>query len=292
MREILDPLIAERAPWLHAGRGWRVPARVVLELLLGYPRTLRVAAEIRDLPPAEIFDRMAALLARDVRVNGLARVPRSGPALIVANHPTGIADGIILWSVLRALRPDLYFFANADILRVLPQMGAMVAPVEWRPEKRSRAKARVTLGWAQDAIAAGRLGVIFPSGRLAKREGLALHERPWLASAATLARRHALPVVPVNIRARNSTLFYLFDAIHPTLRDITLFHETLNKARQSFVVSVGNPVAPGTLPEDDVAATEALREMTLALSGRAAPALSLIENTAALRRIAPRRVAP
>jgi hypothetical protein len=32
--------------------------------------------------------------------------------------------------------------------------------------------------------------------------------------------------------------------------------------------------------------------MTLALSGRAAPALSLIENTAALRRLAPRRVAP
>ena len=161
------------------------------------------------------------------------------------------------------------------------------------PKKLSHQKeAGTTLARAQEAIGAGRLGVIFPSGRLARREGLKLHERPWLASAATLARRHALPVVPVNIGARNSALFYLFDAIHPTLRDITLFHETLNKARQSFVVTVGTPVAPGTLPEDDVAATEALRAMTLALSGRAAPALSLIENTAALRPLAPRRVAP
>lgn len=286
MRELLDPLIAERAPWLHAGGALGGTARALLEPLLGYRETVRVAAEVRHLPPAEIFDRMADRLARDVRTSGLGRVPRTGPALIVANHPTGIADGIVLWSVLREVRRDLYFFANADILRVLPQMAELIAPVEWRRERRSRAKTRATLGWAQGAITAGRLGVIFPSGRLARRQGLKLHERPWLASAATLARRHRLPIVPINIRARNSALFYLFDALHPTLRDITLFHETLNKARQSFVISVGAPVAPGTLPEDDVAATEALRDMTLALSGRSAPAVSLIESTSTLRRIA------
>ncbi len=286
MRELLDPLIAERAPWLHAGGALGGAARALLEPLLSYRETVRVAAEVRHLPPAEVFDRMADRLARDVRTSGLGRVPRTGPALIVANHPTGIADGIVLWSVLREVRRDLYFFANADILRVLPQMAELIAPVEWRRERRSRAKARATLGWAQGAITAGRLGVIFPSGRLARRQGLKLHERPWLASAATLARRHRLPIVPINIRARNSALFYLFDALHPTLRDITLFHETLNKARQSFVISVGAPVAPGTLPEDDVAATEALRDMTLALSGRSAPAVSLIESTSTLRRIA------
>ena len=48
-----------------------------------------------------------------------------------------------------------------------------------------------------------------------------------------------LPVIPVNIRARNSALFYLFDFIHPTLRDITLFHETLNKHRQPYRITVG-----------------------------------------------------
>ena len=60
-----------------------------------------------------------------------------------------------------------------------------------------------------------------------------------MSSTAMLARKFDLPVVPIHIRARNSALFYLFDAIHPTLRDITLFHETLNKARQPFRIRVG-----------------------------------------------------
>jgi putative hemolysin len=99
---------------------------------------------------------------------------------------------------------------------------------------------------------AGRLGVIFPSGRLAKRVGLRLHERPWMSSAAALARKFDLPVIPVHIRARNSALYYLFDAIHPTLRDITLFHETLNKASQPYLVTIGAPIAAADLPRDPV----------------------------------------
>ncbi len=103
------------------------------------------------------------------------------------------------------------------------------------------------MNYTRTAIESGRLGVIFPAGRLAKRRGLRLFERPWMTSAAMIARKYDLPVIPVNIRARNSVLFYLFDLMHPTLRDITLFHETLNKARQPFRVSIGAPIQPDTL---------------------------------------------
>ena len=112
-------------------------------------------------------------------------------------------------------RPDSYFFANHDILRVLPQMEGMIAPVEWRKEKRSHAKTRQTMAYTSKAVKEGRLGVIFPSGRLAKRRGLRLYERPWMSSPVTLARKFGLPVIPLRMEARNSALFYLFDAIHP-----------------------------------------------------------------------------
>ena len=75
----------------------------------------------------------------------------------------------------------------------------------------------------------------FRPGRLAKRRWWSLHERPWMASGAMMARRFNLPVVPLHITARNSALFYLFDRIHPTLRDITLFHEVLNKTHGSGI---------------------------------------------------------
>ena len=162
----------------------------------------------------------------------------------MCNHPTGIADGIILHHLIAPLRPDLFVYANSDILRILPQMESMIIPVEWREEKRTRAKTRETMELTRTAIEAGRLGIIFPSGRLAKRRGLRLFERPWMPSAAMIARKFDLPVIPVNIRARNSILFYLFDLMHPTLRDITLFHETLNKDRQPYRVAIGAPILP------------------------------------------------
>jgi len=199
--------------------------------------------------------------------------------MMVANHPTGIADGIMLYHALAGRRPDLFFYANSDILRVLPQMSGMIAPVEWREEKRSHARTRETMAYTRQALDAGRLGIMFPAGRLAKRRWLRLHERPWMASAAMIARKFDVPVIPVNLQARNSALFYLFDLIHASLRDITLFHETLNKATQPYRITVGAPIAPKSLPAQSQAGIAVLRRATLALGGREGPTVSLVQAT-------------
>lgn len=279
MKDRIDPLIAERAPWLFRPRPGTQLVRRALNRALSYNKTLRIAEELRDAPSLEIMERMGELLARDVEVTGLSNIPRQGPAMVVANHPTGIADGIILQHLLRSVRDDAYFFANRDILRVMPQMEDFIAPVEWREEQRTHGKTRETMAFTRKAVMAERMGVIFPAGRLAKRRGLRLYERPWMASAAMLARRFELPVIPVHIRARNSILFYLFDLMHPTLRDITLFHETLNKATQPYRVTVGEPISPKALPANSEEGIEMLRRATLALGGEDAPTVSLVRAT-------------
>lgn len=279
MRERIDPLVAERAAWLFADAAPARLARRMLDRMLGYDRTLELGRALQDRSAAQIMSQVADLIAREVTVTGLNHVPENGPALVVANHPTGIADGVMLWHILAARRPDAFFYANSDILRVLPQMADVIAPVEWRRDKRSHGKTRETMAYTRLAFEAGRMGVIFPSGRLAKRRGLNLHERPWIASAAMIARKFDLPVIPVHIRARNSALFYLFDLVHPSLRDITLFHETLNKARQPYRLTVGRPIAARDLPANSQAAIEELRHRTLRLGGPHAPSVSLAEMT-------------
>ncbi len=268
MKEIVDQLIDERAPWLRDDSPSVRAARILLNLLLQYRRTVDIAETLRPMPGPDILAALAQRIARHVEVDGLENLPASGPAIVVSNHPTGIADGIVLYGALAVRRPDLFIFANADALRVLPQLSELIAPVEWRPERRTHKQNRQTLAYAQTAFEAGRLAVIFPSGRLAKRRWLSLHERPWMASAAMLARKYALPVVPLHITARNSALFYLFDRIHPTLRDITLFHEVLNKRNQPYRIGVGRPIDPATLPSGTIEATEILRAATLALGGK------------------------
>lgn len=279
MKDRIDPLIEDRAPWLFRPTLAASLARPTLNRLLGYDRTCELGKAVEHLSSADIMTVMADRLARDVTVSGLGHLPRHGPALIVANHPTGIADGIILHSALRQVRQDAYYFANHDILKVLPQMADMIAPVEWRKERRSHAKTRGTMVFARKAVAEGRLGVIFPSGRLAKRRGTRLHERPWMASAAMLARKFDLPVIPIHVQARNSALFYLFDAIHPTLRDITLFHETLNKHRQPYEIRLGEPISPKALPENSEDGIALLRRATLALGEARKQGVSLLDAT-------------
>ncbi|SMO99465.1 Putative hemolysin [Paracoccus laeviglucosivorans] len=282
----LDPLIHERAPWLFSGRWHHNMARRALMWLLRYPQTVELGAEFRDLPMDEIMRRMAQLIVRDLTVEGLEHIPATGPALIVSNHPTGIADGIVLNSVVSAVRDDLFIYANHDIMRVLPQFGSLIAPVEWRTEKRSHAKTRATMDYTREAMERGRIGLIFPSGRLAKRRGLTLHERPWMASAAMIAKKFDVPVIPLNIRARNSSLFYLLDAIHPTVRDVTLFNEVLNKSSQPFRVTIGPAIMPATLPARSEDGIAMMRETVLNLPppSEAAVKLSQIRRLSQGRR--------
>lgn len=271
MKDRIDDLIFERAPWLDGRTATTRTARRILNQMLGYDRTVGLAEALRDDSASAIMQRMGEMLAKQVHVTGLGHLPATGPALVVANHPTGIADGIILYHLIAKRRPDVYAMANKDILRLLPQMEDMICPVEWRLEKRTHASARETMHYVRKAKDDGRIGLIFPSGRLAKRRGFNLKERPWMSSAAMLARKFELPVVPVNIQARNSLLFYLFDLIHPTLRDITLFHETLNKDQQPFRITVGAPIAGGDLPRNADEGIALLKRQTLELGRRNAP---------------------
>jgi putative hemolysin len=268
MREILDTLIEERAPWLRRRGPLVTLARPLLHRVLWYDRTVKIGEALEPMPAADVMASLAETIALHVEVSGLENLPRQGPALVVSNHPTGIADGIVLFGALSKIRPDLFFFANADAIRVLPQLAELIAPVEWRPEKRSHKQNRETMDYARTAFGAGRLGVLFPSGRLAKRRWWSLHERPWLASGAMMARKFNLPVIPLHVTARNSALFYLFDRIHPTLRDITLFHEVLNKTHQRYRLTIGPPIDPETLPASSNDAIEVLKARTLELGGR------------------------
>jgi putative hemolysin len=89
----------------------------------------------------------------DLTVEGIERMPREGRLIVAANHPTGLADGVAVWDLLKRVREDIIFFANADAIRVNPKFEDVIIPVEWVMEKRSPAKARETLKRAGEAFA-------------------------------------------------------------------------------------------------------------------------------------------
>jgi putative hemolysin len=188
------------------------------------------------------------MLALKIHVRGLERVPASGRLVVVCNHPSGIADGIAVYDALRTVRGDLAFYANADALRIAPRLAEVLIPVEWVEAKRTRQTARRMLEDTREAMEAERCLTIFPAGRMARRQPDGrLLDPPWAPTAVSVARRHQATVIPIHVTGPWSTLFHLFNRVSSELRDITLFHELLNKRRRDFRLTVGPPIAPAAL---------------------------------------------
>ena len=243
---IVDELIYERAPRLVASHLWPL-VRPPLYGILGYAKARRMADAVADLSGEAALDYVSKLLALDVGATGLERLPKTGRCVVVCNHPTGIADGIAVYDAVANVRADAIFFANADALRVNPRFAESLIPVEWVEAKRTRDKTRATLASAKAAFEAERCVVMFPAGRLARRDGEGrLVDPSWATTAVSMAQKYDAAIVPIHVRGPNSFWFHTFNRISPELRDITLFHELLNKAGKRFDLTVGHVIDPNT----------------------------------------------
>lgn len=259
--QIVDALIEERAARLMARPlAWSLAKRFLFPLLR-YRTAIEWTAAIHDLPSSEVMAFVSAALRVKVEAQGLERVPKRGRLILVANHPAGIADGLAVYEALKDTRPDMIFFANRDALRVAPGLEDLIIPVEWIEEKRTRADSRETLRRAIEAFKDERCVVIFPSGRLAKRVGLKLRERPWLETPVSFSRKFNAPIAPLHITGRNSILYYLLDLVSEELKNMTLFRELINKRNAKYKLCFGAPIDAAAFadPKQDQAATRALQ---------------------------------
>jgi putative hemolysin len=259
---IVDMMIAERGQKIVRSPLWPV-MRPFLYTLLRYGKALEFADDVANLTGFQSFEYLSRKLRLDIEVRGTERIPAKGGFLLVSNHPTGIADGVAVFDLLKTCRPDMMFFANRDAIRVSPRLVEMVIPVEWRDEYKSKLKSRETLRLTNRAIEEGKATVLFPSGRIAYWADGRLNERPWKTSAIGLARKYDLPILPVHMKARNSGLFYWFAKWSTELRDMTVFYELLNKQGDLFEFTIGEMIPNSALEGDITEVTRALEHHTV-----------------------------
>ena len=252
-RHIIDVLIEERAPHLAASASWPL-LRPAIYRMLHYKQARRMADDIAPMSGKDAMEYMSALLDLRLDVRGLERLPKAGRCVIVANHPTGIADGAAMYDALKPVRPDVIFFANADAHRVCPRFHETLVAVEWVTSKRTIEKTKQTLRAAHKAFADERPVMIFPAGKLARLIDGEIQDPVWEPSAVSLARKHDAPVIPIWVDGPYPFFFHTFDRISKEMRDITLFHELLNKKGKLFSMKVGQPIAPSKLqgPAEEV----------------------------------------
>jgi putative hemolysin len=234
------------SPWQKSLLGF---ARRVAEPVLRFGALNRSYRSLRGRPvdsKLSFFDHGLNVLGARYRVEpeDLERIPKEGPVFLLANHPFGGVDGLILGSLLDRVRPDGKLMANYLLGRI-DNMGGRcfyVDPFGGPEAKQANFQGmKESLRWLREGHAMGT----FPSGTVSflKWGSRRVTDPPWAENLAPLILKTKAVVVPVYFDGRNSDLFQLAGLIHPRLRTLMLPREMLRDKQADIKVRIGNPIS-------------------------------------------------
>jgi putative hemolysin len=173
----------------------------------------------------------------------LSHIPTSGPVVVVANHPFGGVEGVILPTILGTVRQDVKIMANY-VLRPVTELRDLFIYVDPFGSKDS---ARANLASLKEALLwlkqGGLLGV-FPAGEVSHPAWpkLEITDPVWSRTVARLILKSGADAVPIFFAGQNSPLFQCLGLIHPLLRTALLPREVLNKRGKTIQVKVGQAI--------------------------------------------------
>ena len=211
-------------------------------------------------------------LTLDVIGGSLSNIPANGPLILIANHPYGILDGLMMGHILSKVRGDFRIIAHR-IFRKAEELNRVILPISFDETKeaiRSNLETRaVALNYLEHDGAIG----IFPGGTVstAARPFSKPMDPGWRNFTAKMIARSGATVVPVFFDGHNSRLFQLASHLHSTLRLALLIKEFRARIDEPVRIVVGEPIARARLDAfrtDPKGMMDFLRKATYELSPR------------------------
>ena len=244
-----------------------------LAKLTGLTRINRVYAQAATaLDQWEFLRALLKVLQVDSEVapGDLTRLPAQGPVVVVANHPFGGIEGIILPELLGRRRRDIKVLANyllkpvvelRDMFIYVDPFGTTASPGA------SLAGLRQALAWLRQ----GGVLVVFPAGEVSHLHwsSRTVTDPIWSPTVAWLLRQSGSAALPAFFAGHNGMFFQALGLIHPLLRTVLLPREALNKSGKTIQVKFGQVIQPETLAGlgGDAAVMTHLRLRTYMLQG-------------------------
>lgn len=194
----------------------------------------------------------------DTPTDEISRIPSSGPTIIVANHPHGLVDGMVLAELIGRVRTD-YKILTRSLLTGIPEIEQFMIPVPFPHEDDAIQKSLDMRKAAMAHLAAGGVVVLFPSGVVASSDtwwGPAI-ERDWNPFTAKMILKSGANVVPIRFAGANSRAYQIADKVSATVRQGLLLHEVVHALNKPQRPHVGHAFDP----QDIAARASAPREL-------------------------------
>lgn len=276
-RDIVKTQIAREISYASSARsrGGRTLIRVVENATGRLGLIRRAAGYERDVARGRDFwdvmvDRYG--LSLDLIGGSLGNIPAEGPLIVIANHPYGILDGLMMGHILSRRRGDFRIVANS-VFRRAEDLNRVVLPVSFAETKEAARLNLETRATALDYLGQGGAVGIFPGGTVstsARPFGRPM-DPGWRNFTAKMVAKSQATVVPIFFDGHNSRLFQLASHLHLTLRLALLIKEFRARIDEPVRLVVGAPIARPALDAhraDPKAMMDFLRRATYELSPR------------------------
>lgn len=248
----------------------------IIELFTGKLKILRMIKQFekRGTPSGQPFWRAALdtmgidLLTPQAQLD---RIPKTGPVIVVANHPHGMVDGMIFADLIGRVRPDYRILTRSLLTSIDEVAGSYMIPVPFPHDPDAQRKGVEMRAKAMAHLKEGGVVALFPSGVVASSEtwwGPAV-EAEWNVFTAKMIRRSGATVVPMKFPGQNSRAYQIANKVSPMLRQGLLLHEIVHSCDKPQAPIVGHPIPQEEIDAraDDPRGFMAwLREQTLGLT--------------------------
>lgn len=214
-------------------------------------------------------------LSLDVTRGSLTNIPKTGPLILIANHPYGILDGLMMGYILQSLRGDFRILANS-VFKKAEALNRVILPVNFDGTREGQAQNIATRRVALDYLAQGGAMGIFPGGTVSTSQrpfGVPM-DPVWRSFTAKMIAKSEAVVVPIFFEGHNSRLFQIASHLHFTLRMAMLIREFRARVDAPVRVAIGDPIPQSALQSrrgDPKEMMDFLRKATYALSSKPLP---------------------
>ncbi|OIQ75389.1 hypothetical protein GALL_429470 [mine drainage metagenome] len=256
---------------------WKVLSIRAIEWLTGKITLLHLIRKFEAMGPArgqEFWQRTLTLMGIDLQTpaDQIANIPATGPVVVVANHPHGLVDGLVMAKLVGNVREDFKILTRS-LLTGIEEIAYHMVPVPFPHEEGALEKGLEMRRIAMEHLQNGGVVILFPSGSVATSEtwfGPAI-EQEWNPFTAKMILRSNAVIVPIHFPGQNSRWYQIANKISPIIRQGLLLHEVAFALNKPQAPIVGAPIG-----REEIAKWASnprgfmawLRETTLALGKR------------------------
>ena len=227
-----------------------------IEFVSGQPYLYNIYREYQKNPDRwnSFWDGCVDLLQLDVDFDEekIKKIPSEGPLMIVANHPFGVLDGLVICWLTSKIRSEFKVLTHSLLLRA-SETKDFLLPIDFSENKNAMITNLETRKTARKILDEGGTIVVFPGGtvsttkRFYNRTAL---DPSWRNFTSRLIKRSKPTILPLHFTGQNSFLFQTASHLSETLRSSLLFHEVKRRINTKVPVIIGDPISYSDIDEN------------------------------------------